>query len=137
MGQIDRHRAVCRSAPLAARDLAKTYGGDPNSADSQHYGRLAGFTNQKPKHTRAGRQPYVLAHDCSGQVAAAAPAYLQRIERHMDKAAAQQVRQQRLEACRSRKRSIGHAIPWTSTSNTPSAFWRGLVRMPTCRAWTG
>lgn len=83
---------------LAARDLAKTYNGDPNSADAQHYGRLAGFTNQKPKHARAGRQPYVLAHDCPGQVAAAAPAYLQRIERHMDKAAAQQVRQQRLEA---------------------------------------
>jgi hypothetical protein len=83
---------------LAARDLVKSYGGDLNSADGQHYGRLAGFTNQKPQHARAGRQPYVLAHDCPGQVATAAPAYLERIDRALDKAAAQQERQQRLKA---------------------------------------
>jgi hypothetical protein len=33
-------------------------------------GRAAGFTNQKPKHTRPdGRQPYVLLHEATGAVA--------------------------------------------------------------------
>ena len=41
---------------IAAQSLAKAFGGDMNSADSRHYGRLAGFTNQKPQHTRDGRQ---------------------------------------------------------------------------------
>jgi len=45
----------------AGRLLAKMYGADPNSADSRHYGRLAGFTNQKPEHQdKYGRQPYCL-----------------------------------------------------------------------------
>jgi hypothetical protein len=54
-------------ATAAARELAERYGGDPNSADWRHFGRLAGFTNQKPAHTRAdGRQPYVRLHDAGG-----------------------------------------------------------------------
>ncbi len=65
-------------------------------ADPHRYGRLAGFTNQQPQHTRDdGRQPYVLAHDCPGQVATAAPAYLERLEQALDKAAAQAHRQER------------------------------------------
>jgi hypothetical protein len=82
----------------AAQELAKQYGGDPNSADSRHYGRLAGFTNQKSQHTRDGRQPYVLAHDCPGRAATAAPAYLERIEQGLDRAEAQKEREKRLEA---------------------------------------
>jgi hypothetical protein len=68
----------------AARELARHYGGDLNSADSRHYGRLAGFTNQKPKYTRDGRQPYVLAHDCPGTVARAAPAYVGKVQAMLD-----------------------------------------------------
>lgn len=83
---------------FAAQELAKQYGGDLNSADSRHYGRLAGFTNQKPQHTREGRQPYVLAHDCLGKVARAAPAYLERIESHLDRVEGQRLREKRLEA---------------------------------------
>ncbi len=83
---------------IAAQGLAKHYGGDMNSADSRHYGRLAGFTNQKPQHTRDGRQPYVLAHDCPGKAATAAPAYLERIEQGLDRAEAQKERETRLEA---------------------------------------
>ena len=81
---------------IAARALAKHYNGDLNSADSKHYGRLAGFTNQKPQHTRNGQQPYVLAHDCSGNVATAASALLERIEQGLDKEGAQKERQRRL-----------------------------------------
>lgn len=83
---------------IAAQGLAKHYGGDMNSADSKHYGRLAGFTNQKPKHTRDGRQPYVLAHDCPGKAATAAPAYLERIEQGLDRVEAQKERETRLGA---------------------------------------
>jgi len=47
-------------ATEAARAVAARYGGDPNCADWRQYGRLAGFTNQKPEHTRAdGQQPAV------------------------------------------------------------------------------
>ena len=96
---------------IAAQGLAKHYGGDMNSADSKHYGRLAGFTNQKPKHTRDGRQPYVLAHDCPGKAATAAPAYLERIEQGLDKAEAQKERQKRLEALQTAKPGYGSHDP--------------------------
>lgn len=46
----------------AARFIAERYAADMNSADGQHYGRLAGFTNRKPQHERHGRSPFVLAH---------------------------------------------------------------------------
>lgn len=38
-----------------ARSLAETYGGDPQSADWRHFGRLGGLTNRKPQ--RAIVQP--------------------------------------------------------------------------------
>ncbi len=54
----------------AARLLARRYGGDPNSADWRHYGRLAGFTNRKPARQRPdGRYPYVLLREASGATA--------------------------------------------------------------------
>lgn len=84
------------SAPvreLAARELAQHYGGDPPSAERDPVGRLAGFTNQEPEHTRDGRQPYVLAHDCPGTAAPAAPAYIARIEQRLQEVKAQQERQ--------------------------------------------
>ena len=91
---------------IAAQELAKRYGGDLNSAASRHYGRLAGFTNQKPEHTRDGRQPYVLAHDCPGLAAPAGAAYLERIELGLDRDQAQEERQRRLEAIQ--KAQPGH-----------------------------
>lgn len=96
---------------IAARELAQSYGADPNSADGQHYGRLAGFTNQKPRHTRDGRQPYVLAHGCAGRVAEAAPALLQRIAQDLDRAAARQERQNRLEALQEPQTAYGAGNP--------------------------
>jgi len=53
-----------------SRYLAREYGGDPNSADSAHYGRLAGFTNRKPQHIDGiGRSPYVLLDGYNGRPA--------------------------------------------------------------------
>ena len=93
----------------AAAGLARRYEGALQSdggtggqasghAGSQPFGRLAGFTNQDPEHAREGMQPYVLARDCNGQVAAAGSAYLVTIEQALDAAAARQERARRLEA---------------------------------------
>ncbi len=43
-----------------ARILCREYGGDPASADAQHFGRLAGFTNRKPARIIDGRPQFVL-----------------------------------------------------------------------------
>jgi hypothetical protein len=57
----------------AARVLADRYGGDPASTDWRHYGRLAGFTNQKPsRKLPSGHQPWAMLHAASGDVAPAA-----------------------------------------------------------------
>ena len=96
------------SAPVravAARELAQHYGGDPPSAGRDPTGRLAGFTNQEPEHTRDGRQPYVLAHDCPGTAAQAAPAYVERLEQRLAEVKAQQERQREQERQRARERA--------------------------------
>ena len=47
-------------ATAIARQLARLYGGDLASADWHHFGRLAGFTNQKPAcRTVSGFAPWV------------------------------------------------------------------------------
>jgi hypothetical protein len=47
-------------ATAVARQLAHAYGGDPASADWHHFGRLAGFTNQKPsRRIHYGFAPWV------------------------------------------------------------------------------
>ena len=52
----------------ASRELASRYGGDPGSADWRHYGRLAGFTNCKPKYKQpSGFYPFVMLREASGQ----------------------------------------------------------------------
>lgn len=51
---------------LAARELASRYDADPGSADWRHFGRLAGFTNRKPRHRRGDQFPFVLLHHADG-----------------------------------------------------------------------
>jgi hypothetical protein len=55
-------------ATAVARQLARTYGGDPGSADWRHMGRLAGFTNQKPiRRNHGGDAPWVkIVHSQAG-----------------------------------------------------------------------
>lgn len=81
-----------------ARELAQTYDGDLHSADSRHYGRLAGFTNQKPQYSRSGQQPYVLAHECPGKAARSASEALERMGQYLGKVEAQKTRETRLAA---------------------------------------
>jgi hypothetical protein len=48
--------------------IATTYGGDQDSADWRHYGRLAGFTNRKPKYVNdRGQYPFVLLSEGNGK----------------------------------------------------------------------
>lgn len=52
---------------LAARKLAEEFGGDRGAADWRHFGRLAGFTNRKPKYlNEVGLFPYVRLIEASG-----------------------------------------------------------------------
>jgi len=52
-----------------AKELAARFGGDPSSADWRHFGRLAGFTNQKP-HRRLdnGFSPFVRLKKSTGLI---------------------------------------------------------------------
>ncbi|NEP17872.1 MAG: MobA/MobL family protein [Leptolyngbya sp. SIO4C1] len=69
------------TATEVARLLAERYGGDPASADFMHYGRLAGFTNQKPQHIRKdGQQPFVLLEKYNGRLAEQGAAIVQQAE---------------------------------------------------------
>lgn len=59
-----------QAATFAARELATRYGGDLNSADNRHYGRLAGFTNRKPQYEQKnGLQPFVRVLEAVQRVA--------------------------------------------------------------------
>lgn len=90
-----------RLATEVAKILAKAYGGDPNSADWRHFGRLAGLTNAKPQHKDAhGRSPYVLAHASSGKVAPAGPALVQQAAQRIWDREAKAERETRLEAAK-------------------------------------
>ena len=90
---------------MAARGLAEHYEAEIDRAETAPAGRLAGFTNQEAEHTRAGYQPYVLAHDCPGTAAPGAEAYLERIEQRLVEIKAQQERQREEERQRQREES--------------------------------
>ena len=52
---------------MAARKLAEEFGGDRGAADWRHFGRLAGFTNRKPKYmTASGLFPFVRLIEAPG-----------------------------------------------------------------------
>jgi hypothetical protein len=71
-----------RLSTVAARALATRFGGDLSSAASRHFGRLAGFTNQKVKRRLAsGMQPFVRLRQWSGCTFPAAEQFLVEVER--------------------------------------------------------
>lgn len=142
-----------------ARTLASEYDADPASADSRHYGRLAGFTNRKDKHTtRAGYQPWVLLRESKGKTATAGPALVQQAGQQIEQAQRQQEKARRLASfCAAIKSHLLRSSPkrLTSpatkriTSSAPSArswvcpasslrgpSWHGH-RHPASEAWTG
>jgi DNA primase RepB-like protein len=75
-GRVLEHQ----TSTFAAKELVKRFGGDPSSADCRHFGRLAGFTNQKLERRLAdGLQPFVRLREASGLIYSAAPEFLDQI----------------------------------------------------------
>jgi hypothetical protein len=75
---------------LAARQLALRFGGDRGCADWRHFGRLAGFTNQKPnRRLRNGLPPFVRLRQCEGRTYTAAREFLEEVKSLAQKASAQ------------------------------------------------
>jgi hypothetical protein len=55
------------ASTAAARKLAEQFDGDKGAADWRHFGRLAGFTNRKPKYASdQGLYPFVRLIEASG-----------------------------------------------------------------------
>ena len=74
----------------SAKELARRFGGDPSSADWRHFGRLAGFTNQKPKRRlQTGFPPFVRLHECEGRIYMAAREFLENVKSLARKASAE------------------------------------------------
>ena len=69
------------ASTAAARILAKQFGGDPGAADWRHFGRLAGFTNRKPKYQSAdGLFPFVRVMESNGLQYAEGERFVAKIE---------------------------------------------------------
>ncbi len=102
---------VASHRTVLARGFAHDFGGDRNSADAQHYGRLAGFTNQKPARLLDnGLHPFVLLREWSGQVMAQAEVVLAKLEQFLDERATRQEQETRRAAIEA----------WQSPSGWPS-----------------
>src|SRR5260370_2039269 len=70
----------CPLSTHAAKELARRFGGDPSSADWRHFGRLAGFTNQKPRRRLPnGLPPFVHLRASMGTVYTAAPEFIEQV----------------------------------------------------------
>ena len=66
-----------RTSTAAARSLAARFGGDPGAADWRHFGRLAGFTNRKPRNLGlGGLYPFVRLAEATGVPYPAAEAFV-------------------------------------------------------------
>lgn len=115
--RVHEKRLEPKLATEVATMLAKKYGGDPNSADWRHFGRLAGLTNAKPHHKDGnGRSPYVLAHDSGGKVA---PAGLELVQQ-----AAQQVREREAKAERQTRLEAAQTAPERTNGRDPMQTYR-------------
>lgn len=115
--RVHEKRLEPKLATEVATMLAKEYGGDPNSADWRHFGRLAGLTNTKPHHKDGnGRSPYVLAHDSGGKLA---PAGLELVQQ-----AAQRVREREAKAERQTRLEAAQTAPERANGRDPMQMYR-------------
>jgi hypothetical protein len=85
--------------------LAERYGADPRSFDWRHYGRLSGFTNQKPSRKTDKGAPFVMLRASSSAVAHGGPALVESARQSL--AAEECERQTRKETLRTAIRSMG------------------------------
>ena len=92
------------SSTVAARELAARFQGDQSSADWRHFGRLAGFINQKPnRRLPNGLQPVVLLRESPGAVFAEAGQLRVEVDRMVERA--RLLRLTRLRLCTSSDRT--------------------------------
>lgn len=71
-----------------ARALARQFGGDMGAADWRHFGRLAGFTNRKPKYEGPdGLFPFVRVIEATGSIYPEAGRFLSAVKREIDDSA--------------------------------------------------
>ena len=70
-------------ATATAKTLAREFGGDPNSADWRHYGRLAGFTNRKPERKTERGHPFAIIREAVRVVTDAARAVLASVRAYL------------------------------------------------------
>lgn len=74
-----------------AKALASQFGGDPSSADWRHFGRLAGFTNRKPKYQLPnGRFPFVKITEAEGRIAPASAQLIAQVQTGLAEQAARE-----------------------------------------------
>ena len=101
-----------KASTYAARELARHFGGDPSSADWRHFGRLAGFTNQKEERRLPnGLAPFVKLREASGRTYQKAREFLREMAALVEREMAE----------RANQRAI--AAPWSAiTIKPPSAF---------------
>ncbi len=113
-----------RPRTVLARGFAQDFGGDLHSADAQHYGRLAGFTNQKPNRLMTnGLHPFVLLREWSGQVMAKARDLLEKADHFLDLQDARREQQTRLMAIHTA--GVEKRAPWgRKTALEPVAEYR-------------
>src|SRR5216684_7966311 len=82
------------TSTLAAKELAKRFGGDLSSADWRHFGRLAGFTNRKPERLLPnGLAPFVRLRQSEGETYDAAHEFLEEVRSIADNAVAEHAAQ--------------------------------------------
>lgn len=81
---------------IACKVIAKKYGGDDGAAKWRQFGRLAGFTNRKPKYIdENGQRPFVLLYEGKGVIAVNAADLLTQAAASLE--AAELERQKRLD----------------------------------------
>lgn len=116
-------------ATEVAADLANRYGGDPNSADWRHFGRLAGLTNQKPLHKDAnGRSPYVLAHESSGKQAERGAEVVRHHAQRLGTRTAGDGRKSRIEAAKNASERTNRRDPTQTYRNGLKALYARFGR---------
>jgi hypothetical protein len=78
---------------LAARALARKFGGDQGAADWRHFGRLSGFTNRKPSRQAAnGLYPFVHLIEARNLVYPLATEFVGSLREHLAQEAKQKQR---------------------------------------------
>ncbi len=90
-GWLNHGRTLDRSmSSCAAKELVKRFGGDLSSADWRHFGRLAGFTNRKPKRLlQNGLARFVRLRQFEGRTYDAVRVFLEQLKLLAEKALAE------------------------------------------------